>query len=145
MNNIGEVGNVTEIPQINSIVGTQNNNLMQMNVDNNINQGVTLPQTTPAQIFPENNQTNQVNLMEQPDNNDNSNINVQNNQMNMTSQEQPMQQMNNTMDNNSGLGNNLMNNEGNNLFENNQEQQNNQEPVQGVINTVNIDDILNGQ
>ena len=143
MNNIGEVGNIAEIPQINSIVGTQNNNQMQMNVNNNINQGVTLPPTPQAQIFPENNQVNQVNLKEQPESNDNSNVNVQNNQMNITSQEQVMPQPNETIVNNSGLGNNLMNNEGNNLFDNNLAQQNNQEPVKGVINTVSIDDILN--
>lgn len=110
------------IPVQNQINQIDNGNTNQ----NTIN---VLPQTTPLQIFPE-------------DNSNSENIN------------EPKPQIEQT----GGLGNTLMNvNNQNNLFDNENSSENNinnntiqnenniSKPTQGIINTFSVDDILNGQ
>ena len=133
-------------PQINNnnLVGNINSNeiVHPINNNNSIEQTNILPQTPTAQIFPESNlnsENNVVNTMENTTNNINESVQTQS-----TNVAQPLPQSN------IGLGNTLMSgNNQNSLFDANNSDVNNENNVnekpQGIINTLSVDDILNGQ
>ena len=133
-------------PQINNnnLVGNINSNeiIHPINNNNSIEQTNILPQTPTAQIFPESNlnsENNVVNTVENTTNNINESVQTQS-----TNVAQPLPQSN------IGLGNTLMSgNNQNSLFDANNSDVNNENNVnekpQGIINTLSVDDILNGQ
>ena len=133
-------------PQINNnnLVGNINSNeiVHPINNNNSIEQTNILPQTPTAQIFPESNlnsENNVVNTVENTTNNINESVQTQS-----TNVAQPLPQSN------IGLGNTLMSgNNQNSLFDANNSDVNNENNVnekpQGIINTLSVDDILNGQ
>lgn len=137
------IGITTQINN-NNLVGNINSNeiVHPINNNNSIEQTNILPQTPTAQIFPESNlnsENNVVNTMENTTNNINESVQTQS-----TNVAQPLPQSN------IGLGNTLMSgNNQNSLFDANNSDVNNENNVnekpQGIINTLSVDDILNGQ
>ena len=161
-NQINQSNNIQpiEVPQNIGIAVENQNNVPQQQpeqniVPNNVNT-VPLPMTPQAQIFPEAGVTTGQNMVEQPTQNtiqgtiqtpnEQSISNVSQTQIQNPVQ-QPVQNSEQPVTQNNGLVNTLMNTDNsNNLFENNQPQENQiEQPSEGIINTVNIDDILNGQ